>query len=64
MTATEKMGDLFLHPQHWLFKQFEHPACPECQQEIFPLTPVEMEELADGRIMFRHAECAKKQETI
>jgi hypothetical protein len=52
------MGDLVLHPTHWLFRQFKHPACPECQTEILPLTPVDIEELPNGSKMFRHAECA------
>ena len=53
------MGDLVLHPTHWLFKQFKHPSCPECQREILPLTPVDIEDLPDGRKMFRHAECVE-----
>ena len=51
------MGDLVLHPTHWLFTQFKHPCCPECQREILPLTPITIEELDDGGTMFRHIEC-------
>ena len=56
------MGDLLLHPTHWLWKQLPHPICPECRLEIFPMTPVDIEYLDDGRAMFRHAECATKPE--
>jgi hypothetical protein len=56
------MGDLLLHPTHWLFKQFSHPCCPECKREILPLTPIDAENLDDGKIMFRHAECVLKPE--
>ena len=55
------MGDLLLHPTHPLFKQLQHPTCPECQREIFPMTPVELEELPTGQIMYRHEECANKE---
>lgn len=52
---------IVLHPMHWLFKQFKHPMCPECQREIMPLTAVDIEEQDDGRTMFRHAECVELQ---
>jgi hypothetical protein len=58
MSAT---GELVLHPQHPLFLQFQHPACPECKREIFPMTPVDLEYRDDGLIMFRHAECAQNE---
>jgi hypothetical protein len=56
------MGDLLLHPTHWLWNSGPHPICPECRREIFAMTPVEIEILPDGRGMVRHAECAQKSE--
>ena len=56
------MGDLLLHPTHWLFGLVPYPVCPECRQRILPLTPVAAEDLADDRQIFRHAECAGKQD--
>ncbi len=52
------MGEAVLHPEHWLFKQFKHPMCPECRCEIVPMEPIDMEQLEDGKIMFRHEGCA------
>ncbi len=56
------MGEIVLHPEHPLFKQFRHVACPECRREILPMTPIAIEMLPDGRALFRHAECAPKPE--
>jgi hypothetical protein len=55
------MGDLLLHPTHWLFVQLKHPGCKGgCGEEIFPMTPVEIEELPNGQMMFWHKECWEK----
>jgi len=58
------MGDLLLHPTHPLFKQLARPTCPECQREIFPMTPIEIEELPDGKQMYRHKECADDEPSM
>ncbi len=58
----EPKGILILHPNHWLFHQLEHPKCDSgCGQEIFPLTPVEIEDLENGQVMFWHASCWERR---
>lgn len=51
------MGELVLHPTHPLFKQLAHPTCPECHNEIFPITPVVIHHLPGGRYVVLHEEC-------
>ena len=58
ITGKDYMGELVLHPTHWLFGQKNRPICPECGREIVPLQPITTEDLPGNKIMFRHAECA------
>jgi len=56
------MGDLLLHPTMWPRMNWKHPRCDSgCGLEIFPMTPVEIEELPNGQVMFWHAECWAKR---
>jgi len=62
MTPEQTKGELFLHPNHWLFHQLAHPRCDSgCGLEIFPMTSVEMEDLGNGQVMFWHKECWDKR---
>ncbi len=57
-TAAEPQGILILHPALWPKMGWTHPRCDSgCGLEIFPLTPVEIEDLENGQVMFWHQEC-------
>ena len=58
----EPKGILILHPALWPKMGWTHPRCDSgCGQEIFPLTPVEIEDLENGQVMFWHKECWNKR---
>jgi len=54
----EPKGILILHPALWPKMGWTHPRCDSgCGLEIFPLTPVELEILPNGQILYWHAQC-------
>ena len=52
--------DLLLFPTHPLFVQLKHPQCPACLSEITPQTPVDIEELPGGMLLYRHSACVEQ----
>ncbi len=51
------MGELILHPTHWLFKQCRRPVCPACRREIVAGDAVVMEDAGEDKVLFKHAGC-------
>ena len=60
--AAPPAGIMILHPALWPKMGWTHLRCDSgCGLEIFPLTPVEIEDLENGQVMFWHKECFDKR---
>ena len=45
------MGDLVLHPTHYIFQNGQQPACPICEQALLPMTPVVIAKTDDRSVV-------------